>query len=68
MSKKTIPISNEDAMLEEHDEFMRQVSESGVPLHLLVMYEEPTFKTKDDDHNQKTGEIDANEHSPDTSV
>jgi GGDEF domain-containing protein len=61
-------LSNEDAMLQEHDDFMRQVSESGVPKYLLIMYEEPNLKSLNDDYNQKTGEIDANEHSPDTSV
>ena len=68
MPKQSNHLSNEDAMLQEHDEFMRQVSESGVPLYLLQLYEPPTFKPQDNDYNQKTGEIDANEHSPDTSV
>lgn len=39
-------LSNEDALLQEHEEFMRQVSESGVPLWVLQYYGEPNVKPK----------------------
>lgn len=40
MPNDIVPISNEEAMLQEHEEFMSQVSESGVPLYLLQIYGE----------------------------
>lgn len=44
-------LSNEEAMLEQHEQFMRQVNESGVPLHLLEYYGEPPVKISKDDNN-----------------
>lgn len=40
MPKDNTPIDNEEAMLQEHEQFMSQVSESGVPLYLLQIYGE----------------------------
>lgn len=48
-------LSNDEILCLEHGEFMRQVSESGVPIHLLRMYGDKPFNTKQNDYNQKTG-------------
>lgn len=47
------PLSNEEIMLEQHEKFMRQASESGVPLYLLEYYGEPPVKTQEDDNSKK---------------
>jgi len=68
MEKPTEHLSNEDALLQEHEEFMRQVSESGVPTYLLQVYGEPTFKHKQDDNNQKTTQIGHNDPFAGTNI
>jgi hypothetical protein len=54
-------LSNEDALLQEHEEFMKQVSESGVPLWVLQYYGEP--KPLNNDNNQKNREDTGHDHS-----
>lgn len=48
-------------MIKEHEEFMEQVSESGVPLWMLQYYGEP--KPLNNDNNQKTREDLGHDHA-----
>lgn len=52
-------LSNEDALLQEHEEFMKQVSESGVPAWMLQYYGEPKPLTHD--NNSKNNENPGND-------
>jgi hypothetical protein len=58
-------LNNEDILMQEHEEFLKQVSESGVPLWLLQYYGYQTQKLIYED-NQKTDQSDADKHTSDT--
>lgn len=68
MSRSIEPISNDDALIQDHEEFMRQVSESGVPIHLLRIYEGSTKTTNPYVNNQKDGQNGPIDDSTDTSL
>lgn len=59
-------LSNEDALLQEHEEFMKQVSESGVPLWVLQYYGEP--KPLNNDNNQENREDIGHDHTSNPTV
>lgn len=61
-------LNEEDAMLKEHDEFMQQVNESGVPSCFLRYYGYPPLNPKPNVDNSKINPGIADKYSPDTPI
>lgn len=48
--------SREEKLQEEHDKFMQEVEDSGLPSYMIDYYGMPTLPSIDDEEEEETGQ------------